>query len=214
MNYIKHLNKAMQLFYEDQRLLPTHIALYFALFQVWNQNRFQNPLSINRVEIMKAAKVNSLSTYTKCLRQLQEWEYLEYHPSFNPAIGSKVHLFNLCTGSCTGKGISSVQVNVQLPYINNINKNKGCKENISPSLNEVFIFFKDEGYPQQEANKFYNHYESNGWKVGGKSAMVDWKAAACKWMLNTNLFKTDERNKTINSRQHQTGKNKNYSEPL
>lgn len=32
--------------------------------------------------------------------------------------------------------------------------------------------------------RFFDHYESNGWKIGGKSAMKDWKAAIRTWESN------------------------------
>jgi hypothetical protein len=35
-----------------------------------------------------------------------------------------------------------------------------------------------------EAEKFCDHYDSNGWKVGGKSPMKDWKAAVRNWLRN------------------------------
>ncbi|MDX2190430.1 MAG: hypothetical protein SFY32_11250 [Bacteroidota bacterium] len=223
MNYIKHLNRAMKLFYEDDRLLSNHITMYMALFQVWNENRFQNPVSINRTEIMKAAKISSLSTYTKCLRQLHEWNYLEYIPSFNPSLGSRVNLYNFCTGDCTGKCTGSctptVRQSVQLPYINNTNKNKESETAHPPDLEEVFLFFKEQEFPQPEAEKFYNYFQSNGWKVGGKAPMKDWRAAARNWMLNTAKFNAHERNKQADSRQPKAGhlhssNDKDYSEPL
>jgi hypothetical protein len=223
MNYIKHLNKAMQLFYEDDRLLATHITVYMALFQVWNANRFLNPILINRIEIMKAAKINSFSTYTKCLRQLHEWEYLEYVPSHNPMVGTRINLYNFCTtdckSNCTTTPTKTVQLNVQLPYINNSNKNKESETVHTPTLEEVYIFFKEKGFPEQEAEKFFNYFQSNGWKVGGKAPMKDWQAAARNWMLNAAKFNTNERTKQSDPRQSNarnlhTGNDKDYSEPL
>lgn len=35
---------------------------------------------------------------------------------------------------------------------------------------------------EREANKFINHYESNGWKVG-KNKMQRWKSAAAGWII-------------------------------
>jgi len=32
------------------------------------------------------------------------------------------------------------------------------------------------------AERFFNHFESNGWKVSGRTAMKDWKAAARNWI--------------------------------
>ena len=42
-------------------------------------------------------------------------------------------------------------------------------------------YFKELGDPK-EAEKFFDHFEANGWKVGGKTPMKDWKAAARNWM--------------------------------
>ena len=219
MNYIRHLNKVMELFYEDDRLLATHITLYLALFQVWNENRFLNPISINRIEIMKAAKISSLSTYTKCLRQLHEWEYVEYIPSFNPLQGSKVNLYNFCTSDQTASRTLTVQDNVQLLYINNININKESGTQALVTLEEAIIFFKENNFPEAEAEKFYNYFQSNGWKVGGKAPMKDWRAAARNWMLNTVKFNNNESNRQPGTGKPKAGNlytrnNKDYSEPL
>jgi hypothetical protein len=223
MNYIKHLNKIMELFYEDNRLLSSHISMYMALFQVWNANRFLNPTSINRTEIMKAAKINSFSTYTKCLRELHEWQYLEYIPSHNPMHGTRIIFYNFCTSDCKSKCTTTptetVEPTVQLLYINKSNKNKESETAHAPTLEEVFIFFKGKEFPEQEAEKFYNYFQSNGWKVGGKTPMKDWQAAARNWMLNTGKFNTHDRTKQSSQQQPKAGKlhtgnDKDYSEPL
>jgi len=68
--------------------------LYIALFQFWNINRFQNPISISRDEVMRISKIASKATYHKCMRELNDSGYVKYEPSFNPYRGSMVVLFN------------------------------------------------------------------------------------------------------------------------
>lgn len=41
-------------------------------------------------------------------------------------------------------------------------------------------------------DSFYDHYESNGWKIGGKSAMKDWKAAVRTWLRNRDKFSINQ----------------------
>jgi hypothetical protein len=94
MNYIKHLTGFFDRIIQDRSLNPTHISLYIALFQFWNINRFQNPISITRDEVMRISKICSKATYHKCMRELNEKGYLKYEPSFNPFKGSMVVLFN------------------------------------------------------------------------------------------------------------------------
>ncbi len=92
MNYIKLLTAAFDKFYHDQRLNPSHISLYMALFQAWNVCRFTNEFFVNRKEIMQIAKIGSPTTYHRCITDLHSWNYLTYFPSNNPFKGSKVKM--------------------------------------------------------------------------------------------------------------------------
>lgn len=94
MNYIKHLTGFFEKVAIDKTLNPTHISLYIALFQFWNCNRFKNPISISRDEVMRISKISSKATYHKCLKNLHTLGYINYEPSYNPFKGSHVHLFN------------------------------------------------------------------------------------------------------------------------
>lgn len=77
---------------------------------------------------------------------------------------------------------------------------------IRPLLEEVKNYFTQSNWQTIEAEKFYNHYESNGWLVGGKTPMQNWEASANNWMINSGKFgKTNNLTATTN---------KNYNEPL
>ena len=94
MNYIKHLTGFFERIIQDRSLNPTHVSLYIALFQSWNINRFQNPISITRDEVMRICKISSKATYHKCMRDLNEKGYVKYEPSYNPYKGSLIFLFD------------------------------------------------------------------------------------------------------------------------
>ena len=94
MNYIKHLTGFFERIIPDRDLNPTHISLYVALFQFWNINRFINPISITRDEVMRICKISSKATYHKCMRDLNDKGYVKYEPSYNPYKGSMVILFD------------------------------------------------------------------------------------------------------------------------
>jgi hypothetical protein len=104
MNYIKLLNAAFQKFHSDDRLNPSHISLYMALFQEWNSCRFANEFYVSRHEIMRLAKLGSKSTYHRCVTDLDAWSYLWYFPSNNPFKGSKIKMSVLDTNSGTDMG--------------------------------------------------------------------------------------------------------------
>lgn len=126
MNYIKHLAGFFERVASDDRLNPTHISMYVSLFQFWNASRFQNPISISRNELMKVSKISAKATYHKCIRELNDYGYLQYRPSYNPFKGSLVYLFNFQAGSEQAiitehtKNETSIE-QAQEPYINNSN---------------------------------------------------------------------------------------------
>ena len=48
-----------------------------------------------------------------------------------------------------------------------------------PSRDEWLEYAKTiNGWPSGDAEKAFDYYEANGWKVGGRTAVVDWKACA------------------------------------
>ncbi|RZJ34730.1 MAG: transcriptional regulator [Flavobacterium sp.] len=95
MNYIKHLTGFFDRIILDPSLNPTHISLYISLFQHWNINRFRNPISITRDEVMRISKIASKATYHKCMKDLHGKGFIKYEPSFNPFKGSMVVLYDL-----------------------------------------------------------------------------------------------------------------------
>ena len=218
VNYIKHLKGVFLQFSKDNRLNPTHISLYVALFQIWNNNRFLEEFYINREEVMSFSKIGSKSTYHKCIRELNHWKYLIYYPSHNPFKGSKIKMFNFET-SYKQVMDSYNPINGQALVSNNkhIQTNKNINKLDQPkNENDVITFFKNEKWPIIEAQKFFNHYQGIGWKVGGKTKIVNWQATAKNWMLKAEEIKTKINQKAVSQNQDnlKTSKNKNYNEPL
>jgi hypothetical protein len=70
----------------------SHICIYMAIFEIWHQNRFANPISVTRQKIMAMAKVYSFATYHKCIIGLVKGKYISYVPSYNPHFGSLVNV--------------------------------------------------------------------------------------------------------------------------
>lgn len=239
MNYIRHLSAVFEQIDTEKKLTPYHISLYMALFRRWNLNFFKNPISVSRDELMRLAKIGSVNTYTKCLKELERLGYIRYEPSYNPHRGSLIYLYSFDKGGDTGSEIAVRPFKNNTNNENKTNLGKQAQKNdadlndlkmkkksasgygpdIPPEEAHVKIYFDEKGYPSVEAEKFYNYFQSNGWLVGGRSKMKDWKAAARNWMLNAQKFNSNGKNQ----RNHQsspkpgnlhTGTDKNYSEPL
>lgn len=142
-NYIKHLNGVFEQFSKDNRLNPTHISLYIALFQLWNSNFFREEFYINREEVMQYAKIGSKSTYHRCIKELSHWKYILYTPSHNPFKGSKIKMFDFGTSSGqvvnqsrtntgTSSGQALVPINKHIQTIEN-SKNNNKRQNFKNS---------------------------------------------------------------------------------
>lgn len=59
-----------------------------------------------------------------------------------------------------------------------------------PTLDEIKLNCAKIGIPESEGIRFFNYYESNGWKVG-KNPMKSWQSAMINWRSNW-----QERNRT------------------
>ncbi len=220
VNYIKHLEAWSDMICCDNRLTPYHISLYYAMFHQWNLAKFRNPISICRSELMLACKIGSANTYTKCLKQLDHWGYIEYKPSYNPMRGSLVNLYNFDNSTSKGsdKGTDKGAVIAVRPSLNSINnkniktdKTSKVKSKFSPpSLDVVKEFFLDLKSTVSEAENFHNYFESNGWLVGGKAKMKNWQAAARNWIKRSGNFNSGSK---IKERLH-TNDDKEYATPL
>jgi hypothetical protein len=76
---------------KDNRLLPTHLSLFTGLFVCWQRNGFDCPFSVTRKTLMAFSKVASIATYHKCIKELDEYGYIRYEPSYHPKLGSPVY---------------------------------------------------------------------------------------------------------------------------
>jgi hypothetical protein len=69
----------------------------------------------------------------------------------------------------------------RLGYNNNNNKNKNIKKEraqLRPTLAQWADYAKEIGWTGKDIQSAFDYYEANGWKVGGRASVKDWKAAA------------------------------------
>jgi len=140
MNYIKHLTGFFDRIIPDRNLNPTHVSLYIALFQFWNVNRFKNPISITRDEVMRICKISSKATYHKCMRDLNDKGYVKYEPSYNPYKGSMVTLFDF---SAHLKPVQNIESSTKKNLSNNeqvMNKQRtGIETSTGTSIEQALV---------------------------------------------------------------------------
>ncbi|MGE7775982.1 hypothetical protein ACQKLP_14735 [Chitinophaga sp. NPDC101104] len=277
-NYIRHLNAFFRLVRQDERLRANHISLYLALFQIWNQHRFQNPFPVIRAEVLRLCRIGSKNTYIHCLRELQDFGFIVYRPAERKGAasqivmlllvfdnrgntGAQLSLFGDTESSCTNSDPdpdpdrqnltgSCPKIDTRVgsflgPLYKQVNNDKNewektpaprkkiegkIRETVmvgpaptdaprAPGLEAVMTFFRDAGYPDAEGQKFFHHYQANGWRQAGKTPIRDWRAAGRKWMLNIHP-KTPENNGKRKQRpgtgpgRFQADTDKSYTDPL
>ena len=223
VNYILHLNAVLRKFAKDDRITASHRSLYLAFFELWNQKHFPQTFMVNSKQVMELAKIRSRTTYLKLLQDLKTWEYLQYHSSHNSKIGSIIEMFRFDTTVVQKMDKScsiSEQVVVQKLVTINKHKNKhiinSFKQTCPKNEQVVLAYFKSEKRSSIEAKKFFNFYESIGWKLNGKNPITDWKACARNWMLKADEMKNNQRfsEPSQNRDNLRTSKNKDYGKPL
>lgn len=92
METLNPLSEFFSAIKKDGRISITHIGVYAALLQHWKEQDFSNPVTAFSHDIMDIAKISSPATYHKCIRDLNEFGYIRYEPSFNRKSGSKIYL--------------------------------------------------------------------------------------------------------------------------
>lgn len=61
-----------------------------------------------------------------------------------------------------------------------------------PTKEEVRDYVREAGL-QMDPDAFFDHFKSNGWKVGGKAAMKDWRATARNWARREKTFRPENK---------------------
>jgi hypothetical protein len=91
MDVASALYRFMNQVKEDPRIGPSHISLYLAIVHC-GQVQKQLPVCVFGRDLMKSAKISAGGTYHKCMKELKEYGYIQYVPSYNPVLGSLVGL--------------------------------------------------------------------------------------------------------------------------
>ena len=80
---------------EDNRISPVHVSLFMAIVQHWNNNNCKSPVCVFSKDLMQLAKISGVATYHRSIKELHEYGYIEYQPSYNHFSGSLISLPNV-----------------------------------------------------------------------------------------------------------------------
>jgi hypothetical protein len=91
MDVASHLDWFFKKVSVDARVTVTHISVYAAILQSL-QKVGTNRVSMFGFELRQVAKISSGKTYYKAIRELNEFGYICYEPSFKKNQPSKIWL--------------------------------------------------------------------------------------------------------------------------
>jgi hypothetical protein len=83
MNSIPELANFFYAIREDPRIGPVHISLYMAIIQEWSINDCKDPIRVYSRDLMQLAKISGIATYHRSVRDLNDFGYIKYQPSYN-----------------------------------------------------------------------------------------------------------------------------------
>lgn len=91
MDIATHLDRFFRDISVDARVTVTHISVYAAILQSLRRLG-TDYLSMFGFELMQVAKISSGKTYYKAVRELNEFGYINYEPSFKKNRPSRISL--------------------------------------------------------------------------------------------------------------------------
>lgn len=77
---------------DDQKLNIWHLALLTAILSLGYRQGKRRRVKVNRSRIMELSHINTLPTYHKYFKELQNLGYISYTPSYHPGGRSEVKL--------------------------------------------------------------------------------------------------------------------------
>ncbi len=93
-NYLIIKRHALSGYFErvaaEGRFYPTHISLIMALFYYSNIDEPEMPFQASRPKLMRFSRIKSIATYHKNIKDLVDFGYIIYNPSWHPHMGSQV----------------------------------------------------------------------------------------------------------------------------
>lgn len=92
MNSFVLVARFLRIAAEDDRLLSVHVALYVSICSLRPSKNPGTGFRVSRRELMRLAKIRSIVTYHRRLKQLVEFGFIAYEPSYDPYRASRITL--------------------------------------------------------------------------------------------------------------------------
>ncbi|MEP7197452.1 MAG: hypothetical protein ABI851_13100 [Saprospiraceae bacterium] len=193
---------------------------------------------------MSQSKIKNRGSFIKILKDLHKFNLIIYNPSHSSNLKTSINIIDLTieqntvvstnleiTQSSTSVDKASKQLSEGNQVLTTFDSNKLQPDNIEnnfvlhsdpicskefyiPEFKYVVEYFKSNNSTIQEASKFFNHFKSVGWVTSNKTLIVDWQAAASKWITTQQQYESRYPKKKNGFSPHDLVTNKDYNIPI
>jgi hypothetical protein len=169
-------------FYNERTWTYNSYKAFSEIFPYWNEHKMKRILDSLVIQGILLRENYNKSGYDRTC-----WYAFCDEKSFLQTYN--IHIAELQNGSN--------EITAPIPYNNTVKKTSTNKF-IKPTIEEVKSYCKEIIF-NLDAEKFCDHYDSNGWLVG-KNPMKDWKASVRTWKRNSSKFETPNSSNKITTK--------------
>jgi len=90
----EQLNIFFQRIAHDPRIGISHISVFCAILQLSIAGG-EEPVYFKSDEVMRVSKISGLATYHRCIRDLHDYGYIRYVPSYNHRKKNRVYFHSV-----------------------------------------------------------------------------------------------------------------------
>lgn len=193
---------------------PTDTHLYFYLVEYCNRLYWKNPFRLSNGALCSALNITT-KTLTAARSRLVEKGLIRFVPAGNSKRESTQYDLLLGGKNSTTLGTTSdttLGTTSDTPHIYKRQKTKNNtsiselsifgveevsvspgtkprKEFLPPSVEDVIAYAQKNGETEDEARRFFDLYNSQGWKKAGGVQIVNWESAFNYWISNKDRYK-------------------------
>jgi len=89
----RNIMNYLSMYIDDPQLNVWHLSILTAILGLGYRQGQRRRIKVSRSKIMKLSHVNTLPTYHKYFKQLQDLGYIKYTPSYHPGYKSEIKLY-------------------------------------------------------------------------------------------------------------------------
>lgn len=166
-------------FENPEKITSNHSALYFFCIEHCNRLGWKEKFGLPTTMAKEAIGIRSYNTYINTLNELIEFGFIKLiEKSKNQYSSNIIALsnFNKALDKALDKALIKHDTK-QSESISSIDKQrtKNNKQFKPPTLGEVKIYFKENGYTEDAAIKAFNYYSVADWHDSNDKKIVRWK---------------------------------------